>query len=304
MNIKKYKYIISLEGERFLCYYDLIAEGGFVIKTGFDDVDLTPNDINIDQLKEHRAIFNQAISETDMSFNHTKTVEYVKQDYKNKLFTLREKYFTNYSHQMDGLLFPINAEYVNYYDHIQVDIKNGTNTNNFVDNINKIVKWGGGVNVPFDKFLEYYEKIAKFISDKNFEYIYDQQTILQIQDEDFNGNIPLELNTPEYEFILQRYTISKNATYNTIKNIFALMHIVVDDDDFYRINLNILIRDGLQMCEDLKNTQLKDELTNNIEELKIYSENMEQIIQKASQGDRPIDITIKNLENILTKWSI
>jgi hypothetical protein len=304
MNTKKYKYIISLEGERFLCYYDLLSTDGVIIKTGFDDIDLTPNTAQMEKLEEYRAIFKQALLETDMGVNHSKTVEYIKQQYKDKLAVLREYYFNNYIHQIDGLYFRINAEYVNYYDHIKQDIDNNTSSSIFVDAKNKTVKWGGDAVFSFEKFINYYTQISQLISNKNNEYIQDQQIILQIKDEDFNGNILFDFNDPAYERAQKSYNISKNAVYPFITAALGQVNITLEDDVLYRVNINMLISDSIKICEDKQNETLKNEIIQSVEKMHIDYDNLKNIIEQNSQGDRPIDITIKKLDAILTKWTI
>lgn len=303
MNIKKYKYIISLEGERFLCYYDLLSESGEVIETSFDDIDLTPTNIQTNSSIESSAIFEQAIAETDMGINHSKTINYIKQTYIDKLRDLRGLYFNNYIYQINDIYFPINAEYVNYYDHIKQDIENNISSSIFVDIQNKTVKWAGNIILSFESFINYYTQISQFISNKNNEYIQDQQTILQIKEEDFSSEIMFDWNNVSYQYAQKSYNASKNAVYLLIQTAFQQINIAFENNILYRIDIDKLINDAIKTCKDMKNETLENEIRQAVDKMYINYDHLKNIIDQFSR-DKKKDITTETLNAILVKWSL
>jgi hypothetical protein len=300
MNIV-YKYIVSLEGQRYLLYYDLLSNDNNIIKSDFYDINLDDKSLSEGSLEEMREKFYVAINSTDYQFNHIKTIEYIKNDYMNQLTSLYNQFFNKYSLTIDGILFPLNDTFLHYYKEINSSIKNQISLTQFVNIDKQVVKWSNvDQGISFNKFQDYYSQIINFFDNKNLEFIQDKNWIANLDPLiDFSN----EVNSIELSQELKNHQANIVESQKMLRGCIALLskkYNILCNDDILIYGIDYLINKVLLLAnkdESLKINELQQKVT---EQNNIASK----LSHQMNSCEKKIVTTYNKIKEIILKWTI
>lgn len=187
---RKYKYVISLQGERYFVCYDETENN--ITTEVIKDIDTTPGDVEEGLRQEYVVLLHEALDNTDSLLNHTKTIEYIKNDYISQLDKLYDTYFEHQTFNIDGYKFNVSNRSLHYYRQITGDIEANKSKLEILNFTTKQVLWGDQL-ISFESFLEYMNNMILYIEKLNKKFHNDKKWIANINPAiDFSNYIDIE----------------------------------------------------------------------------------------------------------------
>ena len=292
---KNHKHIISLDGDRYLIYYN---------NGEIKDIDITPNEVPEDIRLQYVQLLQEAYDDTDPHINHTKTIEYIKNDYIARLDALYKPYFDKKILNFDGHKFNISSYFLHYLNTIQENIKNGQSQLQIINFNTQEITWYD-TRLSFTVFLEYLDRVIVEIEKLNIEFATDKKWIANLSaDVDFSGIKDIQDELLLLQNIENKIQDLAFKVFNELQLLFT--DLSLDNFDIKKIWFflnNLLYNPDNKETYDKIIPDKQNILLSFWNQYKQYCEE-EQNVHHMIENEIPnYDKTQKQLNLILQKWS-
>jgi len=296
---REYKYVISLEGERYLVCYNEIEND--ITTEVIKDIDTTPGDTEEGLRQVYITLLHEALDNTNPQLNHTKTIEYVKNDYVSRLDKLYDVYFEHQAFTVDNHKFNISNRSLHYYRQIEKDIESGKSKLEILNFATKEVTWYDK-QISFENYLNYMNDIILYIAKLNKDFSNDKKYIININPEvDFSNYIDTEI---EMAMFMEARNKQKQDGILLINDIKAEIFSEFDEktDEPWQTIMNLCNPANVDVLQELS-TKGRELVKKYTILHQIHIDEFEKIRTIISNKKPKHILTQERLDKIILKWS-